>query len=531
MLLCQTNEFKEFKRDSMNWWKLEQLHDSSASSSWNKAIEYLVQKNNFPKKQINIGILDTDFDLNNQMLRKILWTNKNEIKEDSIDNDENNYRDDIFGWNFLGIKNKDSSLAYTLIEETRILRMCDSISFDSLKKRKKLPYYYKEVKSSYDSIISSLKSKINQYKEIETSYTYVMDTLSKLFTEKINIESLSNYKTSNDTIMGYVNFAKYYFENDFPYDEFMAYLKLKEMSLDICMNLEYDNHILIGNKSNSIKDIVYGNNIFGKNLSILEHGTSIAGIISQSLVDSTDSHPNNQQYNYPVKIMPVTFAGIGDFTDKDFYSAFKYTIDNGANIINISQSKAFSINPNILKKALVLSKKKNVLVVLSAGNQAMNLDKNWRFPQSIPRLFKKEFSNLLIVGASSKKLNQHIIDEDSNYGKSSIDIFAPGVDILTSNSNNSFEKKNGTSFAAPIVSNIAALIWSHYPNFKASDIKRIIMQSGYSFNGLVRVPYDGEKSADTKNDILKQSFKNLSKSGKVINAFNAIILAEKINSN
>lgn len=531
LLAGQEHNIGSFKADTISWWKLDKGQDSLAAISWNKGINHLHQNNNQPKKQITIAVLDTDFDLNHRMLSKLILLNKDEVEGNNIDDDKNGYVDDNFGWNFLGIKNKDSALAYVLMEETRILRKVDSASFKSFKKKNNVPFEYVDVKSSFDSTVVELENRLNPYKEVKINYTYVMDTLSKVIPGEISITSLSNFTVPNDTIMGYVNFAKYYYENDFPYNEFISYLKNFELSLDICMNIDYDNRSLIHDKSNKLRHRSYGNSFFGKNISLLSHGSSVSGVIAHGILDSTETKNEQSIKNYPVKIMPLTFTGIGDFTDKDFYLGFKYAVDNGANIINISQAKTFSINPKVLLKAFNLAEKKNVLVVVSAGNQAMNLDKNWKFPQSIPKLYKKVFSNVLIVGASAKKLNENLLDEDSNYGLASVDIFAPGVDIPTILPYNKFTTKSGTSFAAPIATNVAALVWSHFPRLKASQIKKIIMDSGANYNGLVKVPCDDKDDSNCKNTPIKQPFVTLSKSGKIINAMNALTIAEKISPN
>ena len=322
-----------------------------------------------------------------------------------------------------------------------------------------------------------------------------MDTLRKLLKEKISLKSLSNYIAANDTIKSYVDYAKYYYEADYPYDEFMKYVRFKELSLAICMNLTYDNRSLLPKAARSKRNKKYGTHIIGKNTSILEHGTQVSGIIAYSMLDSAGLKPKNPIKNYPINIMPVTFTGIGDFTDKDFYVSIKYAVDNGAHIINLSQAKSFSIQPKILKKALSYAEKNNVLVVISAGNDSQNLDNDWQFPQSIARLYQREFSNVLIVGATTKKYGKGLVDPDTNYGLHSIDIFAPGVDILTCSPNNQFTNSEGTSFAAPIVANIAALVWSHYPKLKASEIRKIIMDSGAPYNGLVNVHHYPLKGA------------------------------------
>jgi len=526
----QSSCIDHFKIDHINWWKLDQGLDSLASISWNKGVEYLRLKNNHPKKQIKIAVIDTDFDLDHKLLNDLVIIKQNEFLNYHFDDDNNGYIDDYSGWNFLGIKKRDSALAYVQMESTRLLNQYNSTTFKKLKRKNKLPFKYVDVKSSFDSTVISLEKKINAYKEIEPNYTYVMDTLQKLILDKISLKTLKEFHSPNDTIMGYVNFARYYYEKDFPYDEFIDHLNLYKLSLDICMNLDYDNHELIEENTTSLQNTKYGNNIFGKNITYLTHGTTVTGVIAHSLVDSTSINKKQSSLIKPGVIMPITFTGIGDFTDKDFYSAFKYAINNDVNIINLSQSKEFTIHPKILKKALNLAKKNNVLVVMSAGNQASNLDDMWRFPQSIPKLYNKDFDNLIIVGATTKTLNENLIDQDSNYGLKSVDIFAPGEDIQTILPNNKFGTKSGTSFATPIVTNLALLLWSHYPELKASEIRKIILESGFKYDGMVNVPCDSEENPNCKNTPQKK-FSNLSKSGKLVNTLNAIKLANSKISN
>ena len=526
----QSLKYSQFNEENQNWWKMDINNDSVAGVSWNKAIQYLAAKNIAPSERIVIGVLDTDFDLDHDLAKDVLWKNESEIEGNGFDDDNNGYVDDINGWNFLGMKNKDSSACYILMEETRILKKYDSVGLSELQRSRKVHYSYEEVRRSYDNIIASLKSKIGPYKEIEPNYTYVMDTLYKLISNEISLEKLMAYKAPNDTIQGYVDFAKYYYESGYPYEEFMTYLDFKEKSLDICMNLSNEIHPLVDENPEDLEEKYYGNNSFGKNISILEHGTLVAGILANSVVDSTNESSQSIPSFYPIQIMPITFSAIGDFTDKDFFVALQYAIDNGAKIINFSQGKAFSIKPEILRKALKYAEKKDVLVIMSSGNQGINLDSQVRYPQTIARLYGDKFSNLLIVGASNKHVGTELIDRDSNYGQTSVDIFAPGVDIYTSLPYNKYTTKSGTSYAAPIVSNVAALTWSYFPDFTAEEIRMILMKSGWSYDGNVKAPINDEEElkGDENSNLLP--FNQLSKSGKLINAFNAIKLAEKKSS-
>ena len=75
---------------------------------------------------------------------------------------------------------------------------------------------------------------------------------------------------------------------------------------------------------------------------------------------------------------------------------------------------------------------------------------------------------------------------------------------------------NGTSMAAPVVSGVAAVVWSRYPNLTAVQIKQILMESGTAVKGKVLLP--GSKD--------KIKFTELSQSGRLVNAFEALKRAD-----
>jgi subtilisin family serine protease len=107
----------------------------------------------------------------------------------------------------------------------------------------------------------------------------------------------------------------------------------------------------------------------------------------------------------------------------------------------------------------------------------------------------------------------------SNYGKKNVDLFAPGDKIYTTTAGNSYTYDSGTSLAGPMVSGTAALIWSYYPKLTVQEVKQIILESGTSYDIEVHVP-GGEGK--------KVKFLELSKSGKVLNVYNAMELADKV---
>ena len=100
-----------------------------------------------------------------------------------------------------------------------------------------------------------------------------------------------------------------------------------------------------------------------------------------------------------------------------------------------------------------------------------------------------------------------------------MDAFAPGVEIWATVPNNEYEYLMGTSMAAPAVAGAAAVLRSYYPSLKANEVKKILMDSGLSPQTIVNV---GEGQLSLKK------FPEVSKSGKMVNLYNAFIMADKM---
>ena len=127
--------------------------------------------------------------------------------------------------------------------------------------------------------------------------------------------------------------------------------------------------------------------------------------------------------------------------------------------------------------------------------------------------------NVITVGSLDQTYGAGLVSSFSNYGRTNVDIFAPGGNIYSTMPGNTYEFQGGTSMAAPAVSGIAALILSRYPKLSASQVKKIIMQSGLQVTIEVNVAGD---EAD------KKPLNAISRTGKIANAYNALILADQV---
>src|SRR5688572_6427598 len=123
------------------------------------------------------------------------------------------------------------------------------------------------------------------------------------------------------------------------------------------------------------------------------------------------------------------------------------------------------------------------------------------------------------IGASSWGKDSSLVASFSNFGKKSVDLFAPGVEIYSTTPDNSYENLQGTSMACPIASGVAALVWSYFPDLSAEQVKTVLTQSTRKFDGLkVTEPGSGKEVP----------FSELSITGGMVNAYEAIKLAQTI---
>jgi cell wall-associated protease len=243
------------------------------------------------------------------------------------------------------------------------------------------------------------------------------------------------------------------------------------------------------------------------------------GLIAANRTNNIDIEGFSDQ----IKIMPIrtTPAG-GSEHDKDVSLAIHYAVDNGAKIINMSFGKTSCMHPEWIKEAFLYAEKHDVLLIAGGGNDTKDNDIYPFYPIDYDLDTMKEYCNNFIkVGATVIKVDKYFLADFTNYGKKTIDIFAPGYFLKTTYPENRYAYRDGTSMATPIVSGVAAVIRSYYPKLTANQVKQIILDSGVAYDNLkVQVP--GEKEG-----VLKP-FSELSKSGKVVNVYNAMMMASRI---
>ena len=178
----------------------------------------------------------------------------------------------------------------------------------------------------------------------------------------------------------------------------------------------------------------------------------------------------------------------------------------------------FSPNAEWVYDAIRYAAAKDVLIVHAAGNDGVNLDnpKNPNFPNDQINNGVEFVDNVITVGALDPKYGSEMVASYSNYGPINVDVFAPGTDIYSTVPNNKYEFMPGTSMASPAVAGVAALVRSQYPSLSASQVKKIILESGLSPKTTVILGGDPSKNG---------TLDKISSSGKIVNAYNALIMA------
>jgi cell wall-associated protease len=513
-----------------NWSHADVLKDSIAGMSLEKAYKFLEGKKG---KEVIVAIADSGVDIEHEDLKDVLWINVDEIANNYKDDDNNGYVDDVYGWNFLG--NKEGKIVNTdQLEITRIVkkgreRFGNKKVLEIAENDKEAYQQYLKVENEFLATISEKEYEIQEMNQTLESLKQVQGNFDavKQFSKEdtLTLALLERLESPTLSLLMQVKKVAHLLKQG------MNESDLKEYTQQVIANKDdiekatkgYDLEInfrqSLGDDLYDINDKFYGNNNVIGSKDLEKHGTHVAGIVAASRNNKTGAIgvANN------VKIMTVRVVPDGDEHDKDVALGIRYAVDNGAKIINTSFGKRFSPNKEWVFDALKYAASKDVLIVNAAGNDGKNMDVRKSYPTDSEDLTTEFTDNVITVGANSLHFNENLPAIFSNYGKINVDIFAPGVDVYATIPKDLYESISGTSMAAPSTSGVAALIRSYYPSLSAKEVKYILINSGVIVTFDVIKP--GSKTAENQKGELI-SFSELSVSGSIVNAYNALVLAD-----
>jgi cell wall-associated protease len=495
------------------WHHLDPVDDGVLGISTNKSYEYLKGKK---ADTVIVAIIDNGAELTHEDLQGAFWVNTKEIPNNGIDDDNNGFIDDINGWNFIGnpngenLKKETTGLTrlYGLLSEkygNNKEFIADSLTIEGYN-------LYLKIKVEYEAEVEGKKKEILQYDWILNKYkASEIILIQQLKKSDFTLEEVKGMKSKKDEVKEAKEFYLKVHSYNLNEPEITKRLKNLNDELDTRLNPHFKNREeIVGDNPDDINDSIYGNNML--NVKGPFHGTGVASVVGALQngvgVDGICSH---------VKLMIIRIVPNGDERDKDIALAIKYAIRNGAQIINMSFAKKYSLHNEFVIEAVKEAEQANVLLVQGAGNNMNNNDETPYYPTGKDDAGTK-FSNWLIVGASCSKDDEKLIAFFSNYGKKSVDVFAPGFQIKNCELNNGYGYGSGTSISSPVVAGLAAVLLSYYPHLTAKELKEIIIKSAYKpITPTLELPNSNEKV--TLDDV--------SVSGGIANLYNAILLIEK----
>ncbi|MBW1601210.1 type VII secretion-associated serine protease mycosin [Streptomyces sp. JJ66] len=201
----------------------------------------------------------------------------------------------------------------------------------------------------------------------------------------------------------------------------------------------------------------------GPTADLVGHGTKVAGIIAARPADNTGFVGIAPEATI-IPIRQNNDQGAGDTTT--LAQAIRHAIDEGADVINISQDTTQPLAADHpLKAAIDQALAQEIVVVASAGNDGADGKVKNTYPASFP--------GVLAVAASDRNNERALFSQRGEF----VGIAAPGVDLVSTVPGGGHCADNGTSFAAPFVAGVAALLRAEHPEWKQHQIVAQIQQT------------------------------------------------------
>jgi len=489
-----------------NWYLKSPKKDGIYGTAAEEAYALLTGRKSVP---VIVGVIDSGVDIDHPDLKDIIWVNNDEVPGNGLDDDNNGYVDDVHGWSFLGGQKEDigdeaSELKRIVFLDKKYFNGKDTTKFGTADMERYANY--KKLKAIYDKELMQSQMSYQNIKLITDYIANVKQQSGSAFSKEAN----KNYKPANEREEKIKKRLRLILMALSP-EQIEAQLAGAKSSLEGQMNLvnvDADSlrALMVGDDPMDLTNRYYGCNRYEGPAAM--HGTHVAGIIGASRGNGVgiDGIAAN------VQIMVLRAVPNGDERDKDVANAIRYAVDNGAKIINMSFGKYYVLHKAYVDEAIQYALDHDVLLIHAAGNESKNKDMETSFPTRKADS-GKEFANWIEVGASSSSRSpKKIIAEFSNYGATTVDFFAPGVDIYSTVPDAKYEDASGTSMACPATAGVAAIIRSYFPQLSAVEVKELLIKTTTPYKKKVVVP--GTKK--------KAKLKELSLTGGFLNAAQAV---------
>lgn len=504
----------------LNWY-----NGKKAGMGTEKAYKKVKKKDS---KTVVVAVIDSGIDVEHEDLQGQIWVNPGEIAGNGIDDDKNGYIDDIHGWNFLGSTSGENQDGARL-ELTRIYAQLkpkyeDVESKDVSSDDRKEYELFKEVEKTYLEDRAEYEAALAGTIQFRDQMLPMIPTIvgNAMGNTEYTLKELEKWEPEEDQMKQLKEVAIQLKSGKLSASDLDAAVEQYESFINYYYNADYDDRQYVGDDPHDFSDLDFGNNdVEGPDAL---HGTHVGGIIGA--VRGNDLGGDGVATN--VKLMSLRAVPNGDEQDKDVAMAIRYAVDNGADIINGSFGKAYSMHQKEVYDAIIYAQDNDVLFIHAAGNDHKDVDVEPNFPAVMYDFQTEPFTHVLTIGASSRFKKGRLAANFSNYGEKSVDVFAPGAEIYNTLPDNKYKELQGTSMAAPMVAGAAAFIKSYYPELTMAQVKDILLKSARDYSDTEQTMPGMQQPKDSEVEEKKVEFGTLSVTGAVIYLPEAVKMAEEI---
>jgi subtilisin family serine protease len=497
------------------WWLLDQRDGYPGIAAERAHRELLAGR--VARDTVVVAIIDSGVETTHPSLAPYLWTNPREIPGNGVDDDGNGYVDDVHGWNFLGGPD-GRNVEHDTYEVTRLYARLrprwEGVRADTLPPALREEWQlWDRVRADFTRRRDEYRGILQQVRQVESRATAAEQALRRaLGTDELTVERVQRYTPGTAQLQQARQVYLQLAGMGYPPERIRQERESLESTVRYGFDPAFDPRPIVGDDYADGNERLYGNNDYpGPDAT---HGTHVAGIVTavagRGFVSSGGPI---------VRIMTLRAVPDGDERDKDVANAIRYAVDHGARVINMSFGKAWSPEKELVDAAVRYAESRGVLLVHAAGNDGEDLDSGSNFPTRVYR-DGGSAANWLEVGASSWRGGSGLAASFSNYGAQQVDVFAPGVAILSTVPGGGFGRNDGTSMAAPVVSGIAATLLSYFPELDAVQVRELILRSA--------TPLGGERVVRPGTEDERVPFSTLSRSGGIANLYEALRLAAEL---
>lgn len=520
-------------------------------------------------RQVVVAVIDSGVDISHPDLQGKIWINSKEIPANGIDDDQNGYIDDIHGWNFLGTIEKAEGTTRVrnwvadTYEVTRELRRMQDLALSrSLNSEEQI--YLDSLRREYESALQFVDEDLVRWRQLsKAARIWVQNRVQQgqpeddARQERMTAENLKTLSTDTPQlraakevllalveaeptrVVDAVSIRRAYQIEDQKHIQYSLSLDVMAplgdqadalqpvcaskwaqssaarqlRSTGACVPTGFGNADVLGTQDPAVATEAMGHAL---------HGTHVAGSIAA--IRGNGLGIDGQASN--VVIMPIRAVPSGDERDKWVAQAIFYAVDNGARVINMSFGKTRSPQKEWVDAAVAYAESQGVVLVHAAGNSGKDndlqhyhrLERTGNFPNryfGVPNGSNElsEASNWIEVGAHQRRRGSSLVASFSNYGKQSVDLFAPGSVIESLMPGGGVRILQGTSMAAPQVAGVVGVLFGLFPEFSPARVREALRLSVNLYPGLEVL------RPAISTDVL---FSELSISGGTVNLLKAI---------